>query len=70
MCNMQELQEIDNIIRNTYLELLTRFYGIFESTHQYALDLRQFVAELNRGYYIQQTLENVLQDGEGKQLMV
>lgn len=65
-----ELQDLDDEIRENYLDLLTRFYLAFESTHQYASDLQQFIDDLNRGYYIQQTLENVLQDEEGKQLMV
>ncbi|XP_036338292.1 WASH complex subunit homolog 5 isoform X1 [Rhagoletis pomonella] len=64
-----ELQDLDDEVRENYLEILTRFYLAFESTHQYAVDLNQFVDELNRGYYIQQTLESVLQDGEGKQLL-
>ncbi|XP_067646420.1 WASH complex subunit homolog 5 [Eurosta solidaginis] len=64
-----ELQDLDDEVRENYLDLLTRFYLAFESTHQYAVDLKQFLDELNRGYYIQQTLESVLQDGEGKQLM-
>lgn len=61
---------MDDEVRENYLDLLTRFYLAFESTHQYAADLKQFIDELNRGYYIQQTLESVLQDVEGKQLMV
>ncbi|XP_011207419.2 WASH complex subunit homolog 5 [Bactrocera dorsalis] len=64
-----ELQDLDDEVRENYLDLLTRFYLAFESTHQYAVDLKQFIDELNRGYYIQQTLESVLQDVEGKQLM-
>ncbi|CAD7002477.1 unnamed protein product [Ceratitis capitata] len=64
-----ELQDLDDEVRENYLDLLTRFYLAFESTHQYAVDLKHFIDELNRGYYIQQTLESVLQDGEGKQLM-
>uniref|UniRef100_A0A1I8NPM8 WASH complex subunit strumpellin n=2 Tax=Stomoxys calcitrans TaxID=35570 RepID=A0A1I8NPM8_STOCA len=67
--NDPALQDLDEEIRENYLELLTRFYLAFESTHQYAKDLQQFIDELNRGYYIQQTLETVLQDEEGKQLM-
>ncbi|XP_075161165.1 WASH complex subunit strump [Haematobia irritans] len=63
------LQDLDDEVRENNLELLTRFYLAFESTHQYAKDLQQFIDELNRGYYIQQTLETVLQDEEGKQLM-
>lgn len=64
------MQDLDDELRENYLELITRFYLAFESTHQYCSDLKHFVEELNSGYYIQQTLESVLQDQEGKQLMV
>lgn len=64
-----ELQDLDEEFRENYIEILTRFYRAFESTHQYANDLNHFIEELNEGYYIQQTLESVLQDEEGKQLM-
>lgn len=64
------LQDLDDEIRENYLDLLTRFYLAFESTHQYAKDLQQFINELSGGYYIQQNLETVLQDEEGKQLLV
>ncbi|XP_037938965.1 WASH complex subunit homolog 5 [Teleopsis dalmanni] len=67
--NSAELLDLDDEVRENYLELLTRFYAAFESIHQYAEDLKQYVDELNRGYYIQQSLETVLQDEEGKQLM-
>lgn len=66
-----ELQDLDSEIRENYLNsIITRFYWAFESTHQYANDLQQFIDELNRGYYIQHTLESILQDDEGKQLIV
>lgn len=66
----QDLQDLDALIRENYLEILTRVYLAFESIHQYVTDLKTFIQELNDGMYIQQTLESVLQDDEGKQLMV
>lgn len=61
---------MDAEIRENYLEVLARVYLAFESIHQYVTDLKTFILELNDGMFIQQTLESVLQDGEGKQLMV
>lgn len=52
------------------MEILKRIYLAFESIHQYISDLKAFIQELNDGMYIQQTLESILQDGEGKQLLV
>lgn len=64
------LLDLDDEVRENYLEILTRTYSAFESIHQYIIDLKAFIQELNDGIYIQQTLENVLQDEEGKQLLV
>ncbi|XP_034655420.1 WASH complex subunit homolog 5 [Drosophila subobscura] len=63
-----ELSELDDEIRS-HLPLITRFYLAFQSLHNYAVSLQQYIEELNSGYYIQQTLETVLQDEEGKQLL-
>lgn len=64
------LQELDDGFRETYIEILSRFYLAFESVHQYVMDVKLFTIELNDGMYIQQTLESVLQDEEGKQMLV
>lgn len=41
----------------------------FESIHQYVIDLKNFTQEINDGFYIQHTIESILQDEEGKQLL-
>lgn len=61
---------MDQEFRENYIDILTRFYLAFESIHQYITDLKNFLQELNDGIFIQQNLETVLQDHEGKQLMV
>lgn len=66
----QELQDLDDEIRENYLEIITRCYLAFESIHQYISDLKFFLHEVNDGMYIQQSLEMILQDCEGKQLLV
>ena len=67
---MQELRDLDEEVRENYLEILTRCYLAFESVHQYVNDLKFFISEINDGMYIQQSLESIFQDGEGKQLLV
>ncbi len=52
------------------MEILTRFYKAFESIHRYVIDLNRFLEDLEEGVYIQQTLENVLLNEDGKQLLV
>lgn len=69
-CYFQNLKELDDVFRDKYFEILHRFYLAFESIYQYAITLNSFVKDLNSGVYIQQTLETIFQDVEGKQLLV
>lgn len=70
VCTSQELQDRDEEFRENHLEILTRFYKAFESIHRYVIDLNRFLEDLEEGVYIQQTLENVLVNVDGKQLLV
>ncbi|XP_078253866.1 WASH complex subunit 5 [Rhinoraja longicauda] len=64
-----ELQDLDEEFRENHIEILTRFYLAFESVHKYVFDLNRFLEDLNEGVYIQQTLETVLLNEDGKQLL-
>ena len=64
------MQDRDEEFRENHLEILTRFYKAFESIHRYVIDLNRFLEDLEEGVYIQQTLENVLVNEDGKQLLV
>ena len=66
----KELQDRDEEFRENHLEILNRFYKVFESIHKYVIDLNRFLDDLEEGIYIQQTLENVLFNEDGKQLLV
>lgn len=70
LLSSQELQDRDEEFRENHLEILTRFYKAFESIHRYVIDLNRFLEDLEEGIYIQQTLENVLVNEDGKQLLV
>jgi len=52
------------------MEILERFFIAFESIHKYVTDVNTFTEELEDGIYIQQSLENLFYNGEGKQLLV
>lgn len=67
----KELTNIDNTLRDTNLQLLTRFYLAFESVHRYATALVQFLDDLDDddGQYIQQSVESVTVDDDGRQLL-
>lgn len=64
-----ELQDLDEEFRENHLEILTRFYHAFESIYKYITDLNRFLEDLEEGVFIQQTLESVLLNNDGKQLM-
>ncbi|XP_039755803.1 WASH complex subunit 5 [Pararge aegeria] len=64
-----KLQDLDDDLKEKYLELITRFYLLFENIYQYIVDLNAFVEQLHEGAFIQQTIETVMKDIEGKQLL-
>nr|XP_014350179.1 PREDICTED: WASH complex subunit strumpellin [Latimeria chalumnae] len=64
-----ELQDLDEEFRENNIEILTRFYLAFESVHKYIVDLNRYLDDLNEGVYIQQTLETVFLNEDGKQLL-
>ena len=64
------LQDLDENLRENYADVLTRFYLAFESIHKYVTDLNAYIDELDDGFYIQQSVETVILNEEGKQLLV
>ncbi|RUS78371.1 hypothetical protein EGW08_013864 [Elysia chlorotica] len=64
-----ELQDLDEEFRENNIEILTRFYQAFASVHKYVVDLNRYLEDLEEGVYIQQTMESVLLNEDGKQLM-
>ncbi|XP_071117463.1 WASH complex subunit 5-like [Haliotis cracherodii] len=64
-----ELQDLDEEFRENHIEILTRFYQAFASVHKYVTDLNRYLEDLEEGVYIQQTVESVLLNEDGKQLM-
>eukprot|EP00756_Hemistasia_phaeocysticola_P004516 Hpha_TRINITY_DN12863_c0_g2::TRINITY_DN12863_c0_g2_i1::g.24075::m.24075/K18464/RTSC, SPG8; WASH complex subunit strumpellin len=63
------LIEKDEEFRETHMEVLHRFYLLFESIWKYITDLLRFWEDIREGFFIQQTFESILVDNEGKQLM-
>jgi len=44
----QELQTLDDEFKYNHLDILTRFYLVFESIHKYVMDLIRFLEDLVR----------------------
>ncbi|KAK3090075.1 hypothetical protein FSP39_008970 [Pinctada imbricata] len=64
-----ELQDLDEEFQENHLDILKRFFQAFASVHKYVTDLNRFLEDLEEGIYIQQTLESVLLNEDGKQLL-
>jgi WASH complex subunit strumpellin len=63
------LAELDEELFDAHEAVLARFYGLFESIVTYLGDYNKYLRELEEGYYIQHTLEAVLLDVDGRQLL-
>jgi WASH complex subunit strumpellin len=64
-----ELQDLDMEFKQNHIDLLNRFYLIFESVHKYICDLQRFIEDLDEGIYIQQNIDTILFNEDGKQLL-
>jgi len=53
----QELLERDEDFSSNNIQILKRFYLLFESIFKYVKDLNRFLEDLDEGVFIQQTLE-------------
>lgn len=67
--NTLELLDMDEEFRENNYDLLGRFYSLFESIFRYISDLQQYVEELQENAIVHYTLETVLLDFEGCQLL-
>lgn len=65
----ERLAELNEIIRESYSKILFRFYLAFESVYEYGNSLNKFIIDLYNGDFIQQSLDSIFQDPEGRQLI-
>ena len=67
--NSAELISRDSEVWEVHGALICRVYDLFESVYKFLKDFVRCVSDLREGVYIQQTIEGVLLDEDGKQLM-
>lgn len=65
-----ELLSLDDEFRESFLHILHRFYMFFHGVAKYYQDLLQYLEDLQEGGYIQSSVESVLENEEGCQLLV
>ncbi|KAL4459953.1 hypothetical protein ABPG74_003479 [Tetrahymena malaccensis] len=64
-----DLVDLDELFKSNYMELLQRFYILFESIYLYHKDLNVFIEQVQEAVYIQYSFEVMLADPEGKKLI-
>jgi hypothetical protein len=60
---------VENASSLDHMEILTRFYHMFESIFKYLQDFKLWLHELEEGFFVHLTLDAVLNNAEGKQLV-
>ena len=65
-----DLIEIDEQFKESYLEIIERFYNLFESIYQYYVEINDFISRVHEQYYIDFNMENIMQEKEGKRLLI
>lgn len=63
------LCDLDTEFRENHLDILKRFYLLFESVYKYITDFNRYLEELEEGVFIQLTLDAVMLNTDGKQLV-
>lgn len=64
-----DLLDLDQEFQENHQEILDRFYKLFESIWKYQADFGKYIDDVVNGYYIQYSLDTILQEIEGRQLL-
>lgn len=62
--------ELDEGFRESYMEIIERFFQLFESIYNYYKDFKTFMANVHDGYFIDYNFEQLLQNQEAKRLLI
>lgn len=55
--SIPELSDLDGEFRDAHIDILQRFYQLFESVYKYITDFLKYLEDMEEGVFIQQTLE-------------
>ncbi len=64
-----DLLDTDQEFQDNHEEILDRFYKLFESIWKYQQDFAKYVEDVQNGFYIQHSLDDILMELDGKQLL-
>jgi len=52
--------ELDEGFRESYMEIIDRFFQLFESIYNYYKDFKTFIANVHEGYFIDYSFETLM----------
>jgi WASH complex subunit strumpellin len=64
-----DMLDLDQEFQENHDEILNRFYRLFESIWKFQADVGKFIDDVNNGFYIQHSIESILDEVDGKQLL-
>ena len=59
--NDVDLLDIDQEFQDNHMDILNRFYKLFESIWRYQSDFAKYIDDINNGFYIQHSIDNILE---------
>ena len=65
----EQLLDLDDEFRENHIEILQRFYELFESIIRYHSDFLTFIRNIKDGMFLQYSFENLMNDTDGCQLV-
>ncbi|GAM16870.1 hypothetical protein SAMD00019534_000450, partial [Acytostelium subglobosum LB1] len=65
----RDLVDLEAEFRDNHIDILVRFYHLFESVYKYIKDLEHYLIDVEKGFYIHLTIESILMNNDGKQLV-
>ena len=60
----QDLFDKDEDFRENYIDLIERFYSLFDSIYQYITDWKTFIDQVKSGKFVQYTIDTILSHKE------
>lgn len=64
-----ELIDLDADFQENYEDIIARFYQLFESIWKYQGELNKYVRDVEDGTYLEHSVDGILQDTDGAQLL-
>mmetsp|Transcript_36878 Transcript_36878/g.35603 ORF Transcript_36878/g.35603 Transcript_36878/m.35603 type:complete len:318 (+) Transcript_36878:35-988(+) len=65
-----DLIDLEESFRESYMEIIERFFQLFDSIYSYYREMKSFIQNMHEGYFIDYNLEGILQNQEGKRLII